>query len=147
MKIETKFLGEVEVSEQDIYTFDSGLLGFPEQTKYALFPLDADLPITVLQSIEDAELGFILAFPFAFKKDYAFDLSIEDKEHLQIDKEEDVLVYSIVTLNDSFDNSTINLLAPVVINVDKKIGKQIVLHDSALYPLRYAVKEFANGVK
>lgn len=147
MIIETKFLGEVEINEQDILTFEAGLPGFSEQTKYVLLPLDADLPLTVLQSTEEAELGFILALPFAFKKDYSFDLSDVDKNDLKIESEENVIVYSIVTLNESFANSTINLLAPIIINIKQKLGKQIILQDSSLYPLRYAVKQFAGSVK
>lgn len=147
MLIETKFLGEVEINEQDVLTFAAGLPGFPEPIKYVLLPLDADLPLALLQSTEKSEIGFVVAFPFAFKKDYVFDLGEEDKKELQIEKEEDVVVYSIVTLKESFNDSTLNLLAPVIINTEKKLGKQIVLHDSSLYPLCYAVGEVEGSVK
>lgn len=139
MNIETKFLGTVEINEQDILTFEAGLPGFPESQKFILLPLDADLPLVVLQSIEKEELGFVLAYPFAFKKDYAFDISEEEKNDLQIEQEEDVIAYTILTLKESFQESTMNLLAPIIINTKKKIGKQIVLQDSTRYPLRYPI--------
>ena len=147
MLIQTKFLGEVEVQEADIYTFEHGLPGFPEYRKFTILPLDADLPIAFLQSIEEAEIGFVIGLPFAFKPDYAFDLSVEDKEGLQIDKPEDVLTYSILTLKETFADSTINLLAPVIINVTKKLGKQIVLHDNELYPLRHPIGALEGSAK
>ena len=147
MKIQTKFLGEVEIQESDIYTFQTGLPGFLDYKKFMILPLDADLPIAFLQSVEEAEIGFVIALPFAFKPDYAFDLSEEDKEELIIEKVEDVLVYSIMTLNDTFADSTINLLAPVVINVTQKLGKQIVLQDCAEYPLRHPISVLEGSAK
>lgn len=147
MLINTKFLGEVEIKESEILSFNQGLPGFPEYKKFILLSLDADLPLALLQSTEEATIGFVVAFPFAFKKDYAFDLSNEDKEDLQIEKEEDVLTYSIVTLQETFLDSTINLLAPIIINSDKKLGKQIVLQDSKAYPLRFPINQAVGSVK
>ncbi len=43
MKIATKFLGEVEIIEQDILTFDHGLLGLEDARELVLLPIDADL--------------------------------------------------------------------------------------------------------
>lgn len=147
MKIETKFLGTVEINESEIINFNSGIPGFPDLQKFALLPIDADLPLAVLQSTEEQEIGFVVAYPFAFKKDYTFEISEEDKEELQIEKEEDVIAYTIVTLKESFPESTLNLLAPVVINVSKKCGKQIVLQDNEKYPLRYVVGALEGSAK
>lgn len=141
MLINTKFLGEVEIKESEILTFEQGLPGFPDNTKFILLALDADLPLALLQSTEEAAISFIVAFPYAFKKDYAFDLSEEDKEQLQIESEDDVLAYSIVTLKESFADSTLNLLAPVIINNRTKQGKQIVLQDNEQHPLRFQISE------
>lgn len=147
MKIATKFLGEVEIIEQDILTFEHGLLGLEEERKFILLPIDADLPLAILQSVEQPEIGFVVAYPFAFKKDYSFDISEEDLEQLHLEKEEDVLTYSIVTMKDTFQDSTINLLAPLIINMKKKCGKQIVLQDSKSYPLRYPMQSLEGSAK
>lgn len=147
MKIDTKFLGEVEIIEQDILTFEHGLLGLEEERKFILLPIDADLPLAILQSVERPEIGFVVAYPFAFKKDYSFDISEEDFEQLHLEKEEDVLTYSIVTMKGTFQDSTINLLAPLIINMKKKCGKQIVLQDSKSYPLRYPMQSLEGSAK
>ena len=147
MLINTKYLGEVEIEASEILSFHHGLLGFQEYKEFILLPLDADLPLALLQSTEEVSIGFIVALPFAFKQDYAFDLSDEDKYDLQIEKEKDVLTYSIVTLNETFADSTINLLAPVVININKKIGKQIVLQDNKEYSLRFPIKQTVGSAK
>lgn len=147
MKITTKFLGEIEIGEQDILTFEHGLLGLENEKKFVLLPIDADLPLAILQSVDNVEIGFVVAYPFAFKKDYSFDISEDDREQLQIGKEEDVLTYAIVTMKETFQESTINLLAPLIINLDKKYGKQIVLQDNKSYPLRYPMQTLEGSAK
>ncbi|MCH7320649.1 flagellar assembly protein FliW [Solibacillus sp. MA9] len=147
MLIQTKFLGEVEIKESEIITFEQGLPGFLDYQKFIILPLDADLPLALFQSIDESTIGFVIAFPFAFKSDYAFDLSDEEKEDLQIEKEEEVLTYSIVTLQEIFTDSTMNLLAPIVINTTKKLGKQIILQDSKSYPLRFQIQQSLGSAK
>lgn len=147
MLIQTKFLGEVEINESEILTFEQGLPGFPDNKKFILLALDADLPLALLQSIEEVQIGFVVAFPFAFKKDYAFDLSEEDKEELKLTQEQDVLTYNVMTLKENFSDSTMNLLAPIIINMKEKLGKQIVLQDNDNYPLRYQVAIAEGSVK
>lgn len=147
MKIITKFLGEIEIVEQDILTFEHGLLGLENEKKFVLLPIDADLPLAILQSVDNAEIGFVVGYPFAFKKDYNFDIGEDDRVQLQIEKEEEVLTYSIVTMKDTFQDSTINLLAPLIINMDKKCGKQIVLQDNKSYPLRFPMQTLEGSAK
>ncbi len=147
MKIATKFLGEVEIVERDILTFEHGLLGLEEEREFVLLPIDADLPLALLQSVQNVEIGFVVAYPFAFKQDYSFDISEEDRAQLQIEKEEDVLTYVIVTMKETFKDSTINLLAPVILNVSKKRGKQIVLQDNKAFPLRYPMLTLEGSAK
>ena len=137
MLIQTKFLGEIDIEEQDIITFELGLPGFPAYTKYTLLGLDADVPMALLQCVENVELGFLVVLPYVFKTDYAFDLSEEDIHELQIKEEQDVITYAILTLQETLTESTMNLLAPIVINTKQKLGKQIVLTESEKYPIRY----------
>ena len=147
MFINTKLLGEVEIQESEIFTFEEGLLGFPEYKKFALLGLDPDLPIAMLQSIDSVDINFVVGYPFAFKKDFSFEISEEDKQALQIVNEEEVITYSIVTLKDTFTESTLNLLAPVIINASKKLGKQIVLNDNEKYSLQFPIGAFVGSEK
>ncbi|MGE7950574.1 flagellar assembly protein FliW [Lysinibacillus xylanilyticus] len=147
MKITTKFLGEVEIVEKDILTFEQGLLGLENHKRFVLLPISEEHPLALLQSVEQVEIGFVVAYPFSFKKDYSFDLSEEDLEQLQIENEEDVITYAIVTMKETLQDSTINLLAPLVINMDEKCGKQIVLQDNKSYPLRYPMQTLEGSAK
>ena len=147
MNISTKFLGDVTIQEEEILYFEQGLLGIEETKKFVLLPIDTELPLAILQSVEQAEISFIVALPFAFKSDFIFDLTDEDIEQLQVVQPEDILTYAIITLADTLKESTLNLLAPIVINTKQKLGKQIVLSDSVTYPLKYELKSFEGSVK
>lgn len=147
MKIETKFLGTVEIEEKDIIQFENGIPGFEGTNKYVILPIEQDSPFALLQAINEQEIGFVLAFPFAFKSDYAFDISDEDKKELNVDQSEDLAIYSIVTVKDNFQDSTINLLAPILINIKEKYGKQLVLQDSQAYPLHFPLRPAEGSVK
>lgn len=140
MKIETKFFGEMSIEENEVIQFPNGIPGFEKIQKFVHLPLEQESPFAILQSIENVEVGFVIALPFVFKEDYEFDLSDEDKEELKITDPEDLIAYSIVTLKEPFNDSTINLQAPVIINHKQKVAKQLVLQNSITNPIRYPIK-------
>ena len=140
MNIKTKFLGVVTIEEKKIIQFPNGLPGFEDIKEFIILPLEKESPFAILQSIKQQEIGFVVAFPFVFKQDYAFDLAEEDKEELQIESPDDLITYTIVTLKEPFNHSTINLQAPVLINHKQKIGKQLVLQDGEIHPLRFPIE-------
>lgn len=138
--------GEVEVQEKDVYQFPKGLPGFEEETEFALIAWE-DTPFSYLQSVREKDLSFLLVSPFTFVPNYSFELSEVDKEELEI--VEQVSVYSMVTIHSQTNKSTMNLLAPVVLNPKQRLGKQVVLHQS-LYETRHLIwteDEEAKSVK
>jgi len=147
LKIDTKFLGQVEVEKEQLITFEEGIPGFPDEKQFVLIPFGENTPFIILQSTNTVQTGFVLAFPYLFKEDYAFDLSDEDVEALSIEKQEDIITYAIVTLKDTLPNSTINLLAPIVINTKKQQGKQIILNDNHQELLHYPLQSVTEGAK
>src|SRR5699024_12007617 len=73
--------------------------------------------------------AFILTNPYHFYQDYTFELDDSVLESLLIQTKEEVAVFTIVTLKQPFKTSTINLKAPVIINSQKKYGKQLILNN------------------
>jgi flagellar assembly factor FliW len=140
MKITSKFLGEIEINEEQIIHFPNGIPGFEEEKQFVILLLEERSPFAILQSIHHSHVGFVIAYPFSFYPDYAFDLADEDIEKLKLSSPDDCVTYTIMTLKEPFSESTINLKAPIVINVKEKMGKQLILHDSN-YPIRFPVSE------
>lgn len=135
MHLETKYVGKIEVDEQNIIHFETGLPGFKEENKFILIDLPGNEVLQILQSVQTAELAFIVTNPHLFYQDYEFKLDDYIIEALQIEHERDVVVLSIMTIQDPFHTSTINLQAPVIINKRNKLAKQYIL-PSDKYPVK-----------
>ncbi|NMO96617.1 flagellar assembly protein FliW [Paenibacillus lemnae] len=127
MMIQTMAWGSLEVDESQKYQFNKGMPGFEQETEFVLIPF-ADEPFSYLQSLKNKDLAFLLADPFQFYPNYEFELPEEEANELQIDG--NVVIRCVLTLKDQVEQSSINLLAPLVMNPDQHMGKQIVLHKS-----------------
>lgn len=68
-----------------------------------------------------------MADPFLFYPTYEFDLPESARELLQVEMMEQVSVRVIVSIKESLEQATINLVAPIVMNVEARTGKQVVL--------------------
>ncbi|MBB6671519.1 flagellar assembly protein FliW [Cohnella nanjingensis] len=115
------------------------ILGFSELDAFILVPVDesnTDSPFAYLQSATEPEIGFLVADPFAFYRDYELRLTEQDKAALATENPREVAVLSIVTIANPFNQSTINRLAPLVVHVDKLVGIQIVLPPESAYTTR-----------
>ncbi|MGM1021270.1 MAG: flagellar assembly protein FliW [Bacillota bacterium] len=127
MIISTSIWGDIEVNEKEIYRFEKGIPGFEETTEFVVLDPN-EAPFYYLQSLQQKELSFVLVDPFIFYPEYEFELPDSEAEELGI--ESNLVVRSILTLHEQVENSTINLLAPLVFNPDNRQAKQVVLHQS-----------------
>ncbi|ASS94846.1 flagellar assembly protein FliW [Peribacillus simplex] len=129
MIIQTKFHGEIELAEKEIYVFESGIPGFLEEKQFCLLTLD-DTPFFVLQSTEKKQIAFIVTNPFDVFRDYEVKLTDEVLSSLNIETELEVITFVILTIQDPFNETTANLQAPIIINSSKKTGKQFIMNAS-----------------
>lgn len=103
------------------------LLGYKQLSQFSLNVISEDGIYGYLQSLEEESLGFIVASPFTFYKEYSFELSETEQQALNIESAEDVMVLGIIRLKEPFPASTMNLLAPILVNISNGKGQQIVL--------------------
>lgn len=129
MQIKTAYFGEVEIEESSIIEFPEGVPAFEELKKFTILDTEEELPFRWLQSIDREEIAFIMINPFLFKSDYEIKLSDMVIEKLKISSEEDVMIYTIVVIPENMEDVTANLVAPVIINIREKLGKQVVLEN------------------
>lgn len=130
MLIQTMRFGEIEIDDEQIITFPAGLPGFPEQKRFVPVEYRNNSPLFFLQSVELAELAFIIGDPFQIIGDYVVDITQEDQEALEINSPEEASVYVILTLRQGGKAITANLVAPLIINTKKKVGRQSILFNS-----------------
>lgn len=133
MKLNTKYHGIKEYNEEDVIIFNKGIPGFEGLKKFILFSAEENEMFKILHSIEDDKVGLILTSPFIQFKDYEFELTDEKLNELRITSNEEVLVLNTVTLSSKLENITINLKAPFIININAKLGEQIILNNESYF--------------
>ncbi|WP_294181990.1 flagellar assembly protein FliW [uncultured Clostridium sp.] len=136
MELKTKYHGVRHYDEEDVITFKKGIPGLENLKKYIIFPAEENKLFYILQSVEDLSIGIVLVSPFNVMKDYEFKLDDDKVRELGINDSKDVLVLNTVTLSSKIENITANMKAPLVININKKIGEQIIL-DNENYLIKY----------
>lgn len=131
MKISTIRFGEVEIEEERIFKFALPIIGFNELRKYVILDLNKDHIFKWLQSVEDPALAFPIVSVFSFNSDYSIDIPDNVVEALKISNVESLLVMNIASIpQENPQNTTINLLAPIVFNLDEQLAGQIILSGS-----------------
>ena len=125
MDIETTRFGSLSVEEERIITFPSGLLGFPDHTRFALIQTGEENYFFWLQSVDEPNLAFVVTDPTIFFKDYQVPVREETWTDLQLAQETDLQCF--VICNKVGDWLTGNLLGPIVVNSGNRLGQQVVL--------------------
>ncbi|PZD97837.1 flagellar assembly protein FliW [Paenibacillus sambharensis] len=127
MELITDVFGVITVEEKDIFHFEVGIPGFEELSSFVVIQDSTEASFSYLQSVERPELSFFLIDPFAFFPAYDFELPETAVKDLKAESIEQLLVRTIVTVRDKLSNATTNLVAPIVLNMEERVGKQVIL--------------------
>lgn len=137
MKVSTK-LGNKNVKEEEIITFEYGIPGFESLKKFILLSSEENAPIMWLSSIEDNDVAFPVIHPELIRPDYSITLPKDIVEYLRLETPKDALILSILTIRNT--GTTINLLAPIIISLKNKLGIQLILENTD-YTTKHDLKE------
>lgn len=107
------------------YEVRGTILGFESTLNVQINPIDE--LFATLQDIDNENISFTLINPYALRE-YSFDLPSDVKSLLEISADSNVSVYNIVIIQKPLENSTINFLAPIVVNNDNNKLAQAVLN-------------------
>ncbi len=136
MIIDTSRFGQIEVNEQRFMRFEQGILGFPNEQDYALIQTAEGSGFYWLQAATRPDLAFVVCDPRLFINDYRAPIKTEELRTIGLDDPQGAQVFIIVNKVD--DLLTGNLQGPIVVNVDSRSAKQLVLSDkrySTRHPL------------
>jgi flagellar assembly factor FliW len=113
-----------------VILFPKGILGFSQNKRYVLFPHSDRSPFYWLQSVEDGAVAFVVMSPQLVKQDYAVDIEEGLLKELHAEEVSELDVMCIVNIpHDQPSKMTINLLGPIIINVNKRCAVQIICTD------------------
>lgn len=128
MKIQTTKFGEIDIEESSCFEMISPILGYDNEKKFALIEHGDNSSFKWFQSLKTPDLAFVVSLAGLFGIDYAYELPEDIQEKLEIKAVEDVLTVNVVVIPQGKpQETTINLLAPLVFNVGTKKGAQIIL--------------------
>ncbi|WP_447968307.1 flagellar assembly protein FliW [Nitrospira sp. M1] len=131
MKVATSRFGEVEVTEESIVTFPSGLVGLPNYVRYVVFDVEQGSGYQWLQSLEDETLAVVIMPADVLEPEFPKQITEESVMDLNVNNDDQVSISVIVTIPAGRpDQATANFRAPIVVNLRTRIGKQIILHES-----------------
>jgi len=145
MEIMSRDFGKLEIDESDIISFKSGLPGFENLEEFVLLPLAEESPFIIMQAVESPDTAFVTVEPGNLIQNYEFEISDKTERKLKIDSISNLLILNIITLKEDIKNSTAKLSAPIVINLEEKLGQQVILDDQR-YQVRYKIFDAAEEV-
>ncbi|WP_342566964.1 flagellar assembly protein FliW [Psychrobacillus sp. FSL K6-4046] len=146
MLIKTKFFGEIELNSEQLWHFPKGIPGFEDEREFALLPIEGNTMFQVLQSTNVSEIALIVANPYTLVENYSFNIDEPTIELLDIKKEEDIFVLGVLSLKDPLETSTINLQAPIIFHLSKKMAKQMIINDQQ-FSVRHVIGSQPSLVK
>jgi len=103
------------------FTLQLPMLGFESVTQMELQKID-DIFMR-LESIGEGP-SFTLINPYVLRE-YSFDIPTSLQAAMHISETSNLLIYTIVILNTSIEESTINFVAPLIFNTDNQTMAQI----------------------
>lgn len=119
------------------------MVGFPDHRRFALTRLDESGLVCDLRAVDD-ELRFVVVPPVAFFAEYAPEIDDSVVDQLGIESADDVVVLLVVTLGETPESATANLMAPVLVNHRTRRAGQFLLDDADL-PLRAPLAPVGAG--
>lgn len=133
MKIHTTRFASIEIEPDDILFFRNGLVGFEDCRHWVLLADSENTSVAWLQSMQHSDIALPVVSPRRFVSGYQVRLDPADVDLLQLSEVEQAFVLAVVSRNT--ETLTLNLRAPLVINLDRRIGSQVITVDSQ--PMQY----------
>src|SRR5438874_12116534 len=127
MQIATTHFGPVEIEIDDILVFPRGIVAFEDCRHWVLLSDEENPALAWLQSVSRQEVALPVVSPRRFAPEYSVHVSrgqILPLEFTQFDQ-----VYVLAVVSDSDGDLTLNLKAPLIINLDRRLGRQVITND------------------
>ncbi len=116
--------------------FDEGIIGVPRARRFELL-IEEGSPVYLLRCLDIPGFNLPVVDPRLADPTFAPDMIPRLAAVLQIEPESELLMLAVTTLEP--EGPVANLRAPLIINVTRRIGAQVILEDRTL-PLRAKVR-------
>lgn len=136
MKMQTSRFGTLDVADETVLLFPSGLVGFPACRRFVVFEAGENSGYQWIQSVDEPQLAFVIVEVRLLQPEFHLDVPDEALAELDMQATDQISILAVVTIpSGDPGQATVNLRAPLVVNLRTRKGKQLILHESI--PLRY----------
>lgn len=127
MEISTSRFGILPVSPTDILLFEHGLIGLRQCRRWVVLADAQNAALGWLQSIDEPDVALGVVSPRRFVPDFQLRVSRQELAPLTLSHARDAQVVVIVSRHP--EGLSLNLRAPLVINVEARRGRQVIAKD------------------
>lgn len=130
MNIQSRRFGSIEIDDESVLTFPEGIIGFPDEHAFVLIPHNSGGFLAWLQSARSPDLALPVVSAHAFGDKYP-DVPVEPAaEAAGLGTNVEDIAVLVVLCAPQGQPATVNLLAPIVVNVATRRGAQLILDGS-----------------
>jgi flagellar assembly factor FliW len=134
MQIDSTRFGTLDVRDNTVITFPDGLIGLPGR-RYALVAQTERTPFYWLHSADHPDVAVPVTMPWLFFADYEVRVPDEDAAQLMLSDPGSAEIFCVVRAAEKLEDFTINLAGPVIVNGERRLGRQII-NDAGGYAVR-----------
>jgi flagellar assembly factor FliW len=127
MQISTTRFGMLAVDVDDLLHFPHGLIGFEDCQHWVLLADLHSSAVGWLQSVDRPATALAVVSPRRFRQDYRVQVAQGQLDSLALTERDRVYVLCVVSKQDGC--CTMNLRAPILVNLDRRLGCQVVTRD------------------
>ena len=141
MNVKTRLFGEIDVADDKIVDMLGGLIGFETLKKFTLINEESEddgKGVMWLQSLEDGDLALPTMDPTIVKSSYAPTISEDLLKGLGDFDKDEYLILVTLTVPKKVEDMSVNLKAPIVIDIATMRGIQVIVDDEDC-PIKYPI--------
>ncbi|MCR5407442.1 MAG: flagellar assembly protein FliW [Lachnospiraceae bacterium] len=141
MEVSTKLFGTIDVGDDKIIEFPEGILGFPELKKFTLmYDNDKNTAggMNFLVSLDEPAFALPVVPALIVEPGYSPKFTENIEATIGVLTEENALVLVTMTIPADVTKMTVNLNAPIVVNINTKKGMQSVVANEE-YDVKYPI--------
>ena len=135
VEINTTRFGTIGIQPRDIIRFEAGMRGLDDCRDWVLLADVHNDALGWLQSMDHAEVALAVVSPRRFVPDYQVRVPRAELESFGLPPAEGAHVLVIVSVSDR--ETTLNLKAPLIIDIERRLGRQVVTNGDQ--PLRHPI--------
>ncbi len=143
MRIETSRFGQLQITDDQLLLFPQGLVGMGTLRQWILVADPGSEAVAWLQSASCSDKALAVVSPRAFMSGYKVRVGQRELSPLNLRPGDET--YVLTTLAGHVGSLVTNLRAPIIVNLTRRLGCQVVTSDDQ--PLRYPLPMQGSSIR